>query len=70
MSHPARSRTVLRIVATLAAASLLAACGFKGPLYLPPAEGQSASGARTAPQPPTQPGIRNSPQLPSPSTLP
>ncbi|GAB3322314.1 hypothetical protein GCM10027565_04560 [Bordetella tumulicola] len=40
MSHMAHGRMVLRIVATLAAVSLIAACGFKGPLYLPPAPGQ------------------------------
>src|SRR3546814_4218132 len=38
--HLARSRMVLRIVATLAATGLVAACGFKGPLYLPPQPGQ------------------------------
>lgn len=35
MSHPAYSRTALRIVATLATAASLAACGYKGPLILP-----------------------------------
>lgn len=35
MSHPAYSRTALRIVATLAAAASLAACGYKGPLIAP-----------------------------------
>jgi predicted small lipoprotein YifL len=40
VSYPAFSRTALRIVATLAAAASLAACGYKGqlPLYLPTAE--------------------------------
>ncbi|WP_427184344.1 LPS translocon maturation chaperone LptM [Bordetella bronchialis] len=37
MSHPAYSRTALRIVATLAAAASLAACGYKGPL-IPPSQ--------------------------------
>jgi predicted small lipoprotein YifL len=32
---PARSRKFFRIVATLVAGGLLAACGYKGPLYLP-----------------------------------
>ncbi|WP_235610710.1 LPS translocon maturation chaperone LptM [Bordetella sp. H567] len=35
VSHPAYSRTALRIVATLAAAASLAACGYKGPLIAP-----------------------------------
>ncbi|ANN80019.1 LPS translocon maturation chaperone LptM [Bordetella flabilis] len=35
MSYPAFSRTALRIVATLASTASLAACGYKGPLYLP-----------------------------------
>ncbi|WP_086059047.1 LPS translocon maturation chaperone LptM [Bordetella genomosp. 9] len=35
MSNPAFSRTALRIVATLAGVASLAACGFKGPLYMP-----------------------------------
>ncbi|WP_231494570.1 MULTISPECIES: LPS translocon maturation chaperone LptM [Bordetella] len=49
---------VLRIVATLAATSLVAACGFKGPLYLPPESGQTGP---TTPPPP---------QIPAPATLP
>lgn len=36
MSHKAFSQRVLRIVATLAATGLVAACGYKGPLYMPP----------------------------------
>ncbi|MCD0502367.1 LPS translocon maturation chaperone LptM [Bordetella petrii] len=48
----------LRIVATLVATSLVAACGFKGPLYLPPEPGQ------TDPAPPQLPNI------PPPDTLP
>jgi predicted small lipoprotein YifL len=35
VSYPAFSRTALRIVATLAGIASLAACGYKGPLYLP-----------------------------------
>jgi predicted small lipoprotein YifL len=38
VSLPAFSRTALRIVATLAGAASLAACGFKGPLYHPTAD--------------------------------
>lgn len=37
MSHLAHSRRAFRIVATLLACGVIAACGFKGPLYLPPA---------------------------------
>ena len=47
MSHMAYGRMVLRIVATLAAIGLTAACGFKGPLYLPPPQSPDP-----APQPP------------------
>lgn len=36
--HSAHNRLALRIVATLALGGLLAACGYKGPLYLPPPE--------------------------------
>ena len=43
MFHSAHNRLALRIVATLALGGLLAACGYKGPLYLPPPEpGQPA----------------------------
>jgi predicted small lipoprotein YifL len=35
VSHPAFSRTAVRIVATLAATASLAACGYKGPLIAP-----------------------------------
>ncbi len=57
MSHLARSRMVLRIVATLAATGVLAACGFKGPLYLPESQGQGPAQSappapNTAPIPP------------------
>jgi len=47
--HLARSRMVLRIVATLAATGLVAACGYKGPLYLPPEPGQTQSEPATTP---------------------
>lgn len=36
MSPSAPIRLFSRIVATLLAAGILAACGYKGPLYLPP----------------------------------
>jgi predicted small lipoprotein YifL len=41
VSYPAFSRTAVRIVATLACAASLAACGYKGPLYLPTAKHES-----------------------------
>ena len=53
----AHGRMVLRIVATLAAVSLTAACGFKGPLYLPPEPAQDE--APTPPQTQTQSSERN-----------
>jgi len=46
----AHGHLVLRIVATLAAVSLIAACGFKGPLYLPPESEQTPS---ESPAPPS-----------------
>ncbi|RYF50924.1 MAG: hypothetical protein EOO27_30860, partial [Comamonadaceae bacterium] len=36
MTHLATSRMALRIVAITALAGLTAACGYKGPLYMPP----------------------------------
>ncbi|WP_407849588.1 LPS translocon maturation chaperone LptM [Bordetella petrii] len=50
----------LRIVATLAATGLVAACGFKGPLYLPPPEGDA----------PAQPEQHQPPPIPPTTTLP
>ncbi|MDM9559021.1 MULTISPECIES: LPS translocon maturation chaperone LptM [Bordetella] len=50
----------LRIVATLAATGLVAACGFKGPLYLPPPE----DGA------PAQPEQQQPAPIPPTTTLP
>ncbi|MBV7485302.1 lipoprotein [Bordetella sp. BOR01] len=58
MFHLARSRMVLRIVATLAATGLVAACGFKGPLYLPPQPGQP------------EPEQSEPPHIPAPDSLP
>ncbi|WP_255592763.1 lipoprotein [Bordetella sp. BOR01] len=49
---------VLRIVATLAATGLVAACGFKGPLYLPPQPGQP------------EPEQSEPPHIPAPDSLP
>ncbi|GAB1576970.1 hypothetical protein BPNSA17_18030 [Bordetella petrii] len=60
MFHLARSRMALRIVATLAATGLVAACGFKGPLYLPPPEGDA----------PAQPEQHQPPPIPPTTTLP
>jgi len=53
---PARSRTLLRIVATLAATLALGACGYKGPLYLPPDDAQ-ATPADTPTEPPPPPPL-------------
>ena len=50
MSDQAFRRTVLRIVATLALAGTVAACGYKGPLYLP-----SGSAADRKSEPPEAP---------------
>ncbi|CFW80936.1 Predicted small periplasmic lipoprotein [Bordetella pertussis] len=48
--HSAHNRLALRIVATLALGGLLAACGYKGPLYLPPPEpGQPAPTGQQTP---------------------
>ncbi|KOF54886.1 hypothetical protein AD428_04385 [Achromobacter sp. DMS1] len=40
MSHMAFRRMALRIVATLATAGMVAACGYKGPLYMPTPDGK------------------------------
>ncbi len=40
MFQLAYSRMVLRIVATLAATGMVAACGYKGPLYHPTPDGK------------------------------
>lgn len=78
MSHLAYSRMALRIVATLAATAWLTACGYKGPLYLPPPTpaakaakaAQRPSAARRpaapAPTPPAvAPGVTITPAYPS-----
>ncbi|WP_256381721.1 lipoprotein [Achromobacter sp. NFACC18-2] len=52
----------LRIVATLMATGMMAACGYKGPLYMPPPpEGQAP--ART-PQSQPKPVIPPAPAIP------
>ncbi|HEY9274266.1 MULTISPECIES: LPS translocon maturation chaperone LptM [Achromobacter] len=46
---------VLRIVATLAATGMVAACGYKGPLYMPTPDGKpppSSQQQQTMPIPP------------------
>ncbi|CAM4092422.1 LPS translocon maturation chaperone LptM [Bordetella pseudohinzii] len=60
------SHRVFRIVATLSATGLIAACGYKGPLYLPaPSDQQGSSGAKQAPaQTENRPRIPTSPPLP------
>ncbi|WP_236844388.1 MULTISPECIES: lipoprotein [unclassified Bordetella] len=50
---------VLRIVATLATFSLIAACGYKGPLYLPPQE--PAPNASAQSEPPPSPSVSQHP---------
>ncbi|WP_255353247.1 MULTISPECIES: LPS translocon maturation chaperone LptM [Achromobacter] len=51
----------LRIVATLLATGMVAACGYKGPLYTPTPDGKPPS---THQRPPT------TPQIPTPLSLP
>ncbi|WP_235512342.1 lipoprotein [Achromobacter sp. Root565] len=42
----------LRIVATLMAAGMVTACGYKGPLFMPPPPEGSKAPARTQQNPP------------------
>lgn len=67
MTHMATSRMALRIVAIAALAGLSAACGYKGPLYLPPA---SNAPADSTPPPASVPAASSTPvpALPSPGT--
>ncbi|MFY0477605.1 LPS translocon maturation chaperone LptM [Achromobacter marplatensis] len=53
------SRMALRIVATLLASGMVAACGYKGPLYMPTPDGKppSRTPTQTAPQIPPAPTI-------------
>ncbi|EJO28219.1 lipoprotein 16 [Achromobacter marplatensis] len=60
MFQLAFSRMALRIVATLLASGMVAACGYKGPLYMPTPDGKPP--ART-PSQPTQP-IPPAPTIP------
>ncbi|MDH1301042.1 MULTISPECIES: lipoprotein [Achromobacter] len=41
---------VLRIVATLLATGMVAACGYKGPLYMPTPDGKPPSRTEQPPQ--------------------
>lgn len=52
MSHLANSRMALRIVATLTVAGLVAGCGYKGPLFMPPPGGVPQRGATIQDSPP------------------
>ncbi|MDX3987483.1 LPS translocon maturation chaperone LptM [Achromobacter sp.] len=47
----------LRIVATLVASGMVAACGYKGPLYMPTPDGKPPSRSQPAPQIPPPPSI-------------
>ncbi|CAB3828495.1 hypothetical protein LMG26858_00572 [Achromobacter anxifer] len=63
MFHLAFSRMVLRIVATLAATGMVAACGYKGPLYMPTPDGKPPSPAQQQQQQQRMP-IPPAPTLP------
>ncbi|WP_313699793.1 MULTISPECIES: LPS translocon maturation chaperone LptM [Achromobacter] len=52
----------LRIVATLMATGIVAACGYKGPLYMPPPPEGKAPASTQQTAPPTQ--IPPAPALP------
>lgn len=62
MSHLAFSRMALRIVATLAAVTVLGACGYKGPLFFP-GEKSSSSGNTSSSGTPAN-AVPADPQLP------
>ncbi|MGE8636951.1 LPS translocon maturation chaperone LptM [Achromobacter piechaudii] len=47
----------LRIVATLVASGMVAACGYKGPLYMPTPDGKPPSNPQPASQIPPAPTI-------------
>ncbi|AYD67271.1 hypothetical protein YH64_022920 [Achromobacter sp. LC458] len=57
MFQLAFSRMALRIVATLVASGMVAACGYKGPLYMPTPDGKPPSRSQPAPQIPPPPSI-------------
>ena len=62
VSQLAYSRMALRIVATLVATGLVAACGYKGPLYMPTPDGKPPSTAKQQKQ--QQPIIPPAPRCP------
>nr|WP_082601650.1 lipoprotein [Achromobacter sp. Root83] len=47
----------LRIVATLVATGMVAACGYKGPLYMPTPDGKPPSRTEPNQQPPQIPPV-------------
>ncbi|MPS82247.1 MAG: hypothetical protein E2591_29705 [Achromobacter sp.] len=57
MFQLAFSRMALRIVATLVASGMVAACGYKGPLYMPTPDGKPPSNPQPASQIPPAPTI-------------
>ncbi|MFQ1063026.1 LPS translocon maturation chaperone LptM [Bordetella trematum] len=60
------SRRILRIVATLSVFGLISACGYKGPLYMPPSQDSDRSSAT-----PAHPKAQDErPRIPSNPTLP
>lgn len=66
MFQLAFSRMSLRIVATLVATGMVAACGYKGPLYMPTPDGKPPQ--RTQQQ--QTPQIPQIPQIPAAPSLP
>ena len=63
MFQLAYSRMALRIVATLMATGIVAACGYKGPLYMPPPpDGKAPASTPQQRQPQTQ--IPPAPSIP------
>ena len=67
MTHLATSRMALRIVAIATLAGLTAACGYKGPLYLPPPpNAPEGTAPRSAPVPAAT--ATPVPSLPTPGT--
>ena len=67
MTHLATSRMALRIVAITALAGLTAACGYKGPLYMPPPPNAPA-GSAPKPAPAPTPAATAVPVAPTPGT--
>ncbi|CAB3824152.1 lipoprotein [Achromobacter sp. ACM04] len=61
MFHLAFRRMVLRIVATLLATGMVAACGYKGPLYMPTPDGKPPSRTQPQPQPTPIPPVQSIP---------